>query len=158
VGDTVDPQATLCSFGRERSTPERRRRMSETARHTTERARAREQRVIGFLLAGRSLQQIIEETPISRTELWRLRKRNDFQVHFTEARAQALDSAVNALHDGAVVFVQTLREICQDSRARGSERATAARSGLDSLFRAAELFDVEARLRKLEQIAAGGEK
>ena len=130
----------------------------ETARHTMELTRAREERVIAFLLAGRGLQEICEQVPISRSALWRLRRREEFLARFTEARAQALDSAVNALHDGAVVFVQTLREICQDSRARGSERATAARSGLDSLFRAAELFDVEARLRKLEQIAAGGEK
>lgn len=127
----------------------------ETARHTMELTRAREERVIAFLLAGRGLQEICEQVPISRSALWRLRKRKEFQARFTEARAQALDSAVNALHDGAVVFVQTLREICQDSRARGSERATAARSGLDSLFKATEMFNVEERLRKLEQIAAG---
>jgi hypothetical protein len=131
---------------------------TETARHTMELTRAREERVIAFLLAGRSLQQIIEETPISRTELWRLRKRKEFQARFTEARRQALDSAINALHDNALTFVETLADVCTDSKSRDSARATAARSGLDSLFRAAELFDVEARLRKLEQIAAGGEK
>jgi hypothetical protein len=127
----------------------------ETARHTTERTRAREERVIALLLAGRSLQEICEQVPISRTELWRVRNREEFQARFTEARRQALDSAVNALHDSAVVFVQTLRDVCQDSKARGSEKATAARSGLDSLFKAAELFNIEERLRKLEQVAAG---
>ena len=132
--------------------------MSEAGRHSTERARAREERVIALLLAGRALQEICEEVPISRSELWRLRKRKEFQTRFTEGRRQALDSAVNALHDSAVVFVETLRQVCQDSRSRGSERATAARSGLDSLFRAAELFNIEERLRKLEQIAGGAEK
>jgi len=129
--------------------------MSETAGHTMELTRAREERVIAFLLAGRGLQEICEQVPISRSALWRLRRREEFQARFTEARAQALDSAVNALHDSAVVFVRTLVDVCQDTKARGSEKATAARSGLDSLFRAAELFDVEARLRKLEQVAAG---
>ena len=40
---------------------------------------------------------------------------------------------------------------------RDTLRATAARSGLDSLSRVKEIFDIEARLRRLEEVA-GSEK
>ena len=131
---------------------------NETARHSVERTRAREEAVLALLLAGRAVKDICEQVPISRSGLWRLRTTEEFQSRFAEARRQALANAVNALHSGAIVFVQTLRSVCEDPKARGSEKATAARSGLDSLFKAAELLDIEERLRKLEAAAGGVEK
>lgn len=131
---------------------------SESARHNIAHPRAREERVIALMLAGRTLNQVCAEAPISRSALWRLRKSEEFQRRFREVRQEAFDSAVNALHDGAVVFVQTLKKVCEDPKSRDSARATAARSGLDCLFRASELFDIESRLRKLEQAAGEGGK
>lgn len=104
-----------------------------------------------LLLAGHSLNEICRQAPISRSALWRLRGRDDFQDRMRAARKQALEEAVNALHDSALVFVRTLRGVCEDSTARGSEKATAARSGLDSLVNATRLFDVEERLQNVER-------
>jgi hypothetical protein len=61
---------------------------------------------------------------------------------------------VGSLHDSAVVFVETLRAVCIDPKSRDSARATAARSGLDSLFKAVEIFDFADRLAKLEALAS----
>jgi len=131
---------------------------SETAQHTRgHHARARVERIVTLLLAGRSLKEICEQAPVSRSSLWRLRRSEEFQRLFQETRQQAFESAVSALHDGAVVFVKTLRDVCEDPKARGSEKATAARSGLDALFKATEI-DVEARLRKLEAALVEGRK
>ena len=130
--------------------------MAETARHILKPAHAREEQVLLLMLAGRSAKEICEQVRISRTSFWRLRAREDFQKAFNDARRQALERAVNALHDGAVTFVEALRAVCTDPKSRGSEKATAARSGLDSLFKARELFDFEERLRKLEAVANGG--
>jgi len=127
-----------------------------TARHSAARLRAREEQVLVLMLAGRSGKEICEQARISRSSLWRLRTREDFRRAFDDARKQALEQAVNALHDGAVVFAETLRAVCTDPKSRGSEKATAARSGLDSLFKARELFDIEERLQRLEEVADGG--
>lgn len=132
--------------------------MSETAGHAMKRLSAREAAVMALLLAGRPLQEICAQVPISRSTLWRLRGREDFQRRFEAERKQALENAVSSLHDSAIVFAKTLREVCEDPKARGSEKATAARSGLDSLFKARELFSIEERLTKLEAMADGGNK
>jgi len=129
-----------------------------TTPNNVELDRAREDLVIALLLAGKSVGQISKQTLISRTTLWRLRKSSEFQARFREARQQAFEGAVNALHDSALVFVRTLREVCRDPKARDSAKATAARSGLDSLWNAAKLFDFDERLRKLEEQSSGGQK
>jgi hypothetical protein len=131
---------------------------SETAQHTLNRIRAREECVAALLLAGKSVKQICSEVSISRSSVWRLRRCEKFQARLKAARDNAFESAVNSLHDSATTFVETLRAVCTDPKSRDSARATAARSGLDSLFRASELFGIEERLRKLEEIAGGVKK
>ena len=130
-----------------------------TARHTRgHHARARVERIVTLLLAGRSLKEICAEAPVSRSSLHRIRRSAEFEQLFNETKRQAFESAVNCLHDSALTFVKTLKGVCLDEKARGSEKATAARSGLDSLFKATELFDIETRLRKLEAVAGEGQK
>lgn len=107
--------------------------------------------MVALLLAGRSIGEVCEQVPISRTSLWRLRAKESFLRRFAEARKQAFERAVNALHDSALTFVSTLADVCQDPKARGSERASAARSGLDTLIRAREICDLETRLKALEE-------
>jgi hypothetical protein len=126
---------------------------SETASHGVERSRAPEETIIAMLLAGRSVTEISETTGLSRTTLWRIRKEASFQERLQEAREQALEGVVAALHENASVFARTLVEVCQDEKARGSEKATAARSGLEELFKSIELFAIETRLRRLEELA-----
>jgi Helix-turn-helix domain of resolvase len=130
----------------------------ETETNDLKRDSAREDLVIALMLAGKSVEQVAKQTKISRTTLWRLRQSPEFDGRFRAARQQAFESVVNALHDSALTFVRTLRDVCEDSESRDSARATAARSGLDSLWNAAKLFDFEDRLRRLEDLASGGQK
>ena len=95
---------------------------------------------------------------MARTTLWRMRNRPAFQKRFEEARTAAFEGAINCLHSSAVVFARTLRDVCTDPKSRDSARATAARSGLDSLFKSKEQFDFETRLRKLAGRPAGEQK
>ena len=138
--------------------------VSETAAHVVRPLRAREShvdRVLALILAGKSQQEICRETPISRSSLWRLRKCEAFQLRLKKAREAAMEGAVSALHSAASTFVKTLVEVCTDPKSRDSARATAARSGLDSLWKSSELFDMAERLAKLEEAAkaaAEGEK
>jgi hypothetical protein len=116
-------------------------------------SRAREEEVVALLLTGRSVPEICEAMRLSRSTLWRLRARPEFEAKLKAARHEALQGVVNKLHDSALVFAEALRGVCEDPKARGSERATAGRAGLDSLFRARELYDVEERLKALEKLA-----
>jgi hypothetical protein len=132
--------------------------MSGTALNSLSRTRAREEAVIALLLAGKAVKEICQTVPISRSSLWRLRRCEKFQQRLSDARQHAFESTVNSLHDCAVTFVKTLREVCEDPKSRDSARATAARSGLDSLFKANELYGIQERLRRLEQLAAESKK
>jgi hypothetical protein len=130
----------------------------EAPRHAVTRSRARVEKCLVLLLAGRTFSQICKEVPISRSSLWRLRKSQEFQRRFDESKADAFSAAVAALHTGAVIFVDTLKGVCLNDKARGSEKATAARSGLDSLFRALEIFNLADRVKALEDAKAEDQK
>lgn len=129
-----------------------------TTTHIREHTRAREDAAIALLLSGKSINEVCSGAKISRSSFWRLRKNAEFQERFEAARAAAFEAAVNKLHDSATLFVQTLSDVCTDPKSRDSAKATAARSGLDSLFRVKEIFDLTERVRKLEQAAVEEQK
>jgi hypothetical protein len=127
----------------------------ETERNTVKHLRAREAQILVLLLAGRTFTEICEAIPISRTALWRIRSKPEFEAAFRQAKEELLGGAVAALHNNAMLFVNTLAGVCKDPNARGSEKAQAADRGLSTLLKARELFDIEQRLQKLEAIAGG---
>jgi hypothetical protein len=131
---------------------------TESRRHAVTHLHARVEKCLVLLLAGRTFSEICKEAPISRSSLWRLRKSQEFQRRFNEAKADSFSAAVAALHAGAVTFVDTLKGVCLDDKARGSEKATAARNGLDSLFRAMEIFNLADRVKALEDAKAEDQK
>jgi hypothetical protein len=57
-----------------------------------------------------------------------------------------------------MVFVNALAEVCLDPKARGSEKATAADRGLNTLLRAVEMLSLTERIAKLEALLEGREK
>ena len=95
---------------------------------------------------------------MSRRTAYRMRDRESFQAKYRAAKNELLGAAIAALHLHSLSFIQTLATIAGDSKVRGYERVQASREGLAALFKGVELFDFEERLRKLEQIAGGGEK
>ena len=105
--------------------------------------------VLSLLLSGKSVGQVCSQTSMSRSALWRMRQKPEFQRRFAEARADAFRGAV--MHCTAARWCSC--ELCatfgQSPIAR-LVRASVARPGLDSLWNAAKLFDFEDRLRKLE--------
>ncbi len=130
----------------------------KATRYKVNRGRARDEQIIALLMAGKPVNEISTITGLDRSTLWKRRSAPEFQAAFLEARRTAFEAAVNTLHDNATLFTSTLAGICRDPNARGSEKATAARSGLDSLWRATELFNLDERIRKLEAAAESGGK
>jgi hypothetical protein len=131
--------------------------MSET-RHALARSHACEEVLLGSLLAGKSITDAAKDAGVSRRTAYRMRDRESFQAKYRAAKNELLGAAIAALHLHSLSFIQTLATIAGDSKVRGYERVQASREGLAALFKGVELFDFEERLRKLEQIAGGGEK
>jgi hypothetical protein len=125
----------------------------ETKRNAANDSHARGERLIAAMLSCRTMAQACEAAGMSLPTAWRLRQTEEFQQRFKQAKDSAFECAVNGLHDCAVVFVQALRAVCEDPTARGSEKATAARSGLDVLIRSREMLDLSERIAALEKIA-----
>jgi hypothetical protein len=123
---------------------------SHTVTHST---RAKDSMLIAALLAGNTFEQAAKVAGISRRTAYKLRQGEEFQKKYRDAKHELLASAVSALHSCATVFVETLKNVCQDPKSRGSEKATAADRGLNTLLRAVEIFEVEERLQKLEALA-----
>jgi hypothetical protein len=120
--------------------------------------RAKAPMLIGALLAGRTVQEAAKVAGISRRTAYVLRQDEEFQNQYRAAKNELLGAAVSALHSCAIIFVETLKNVCLDEKSRGSEKATAADRGLNTLLRAVEIFDVEERLQKLEKLAGEGQK
>ena len=127
-------------------------------RHTLARSHAREEALLAGLLAGKSITDAAKDAGVSRRTAYRMRDRESFQAKYRAAKNELLGAAIAALHLHSLSFIQTLATIAGDSKVRGYERVQASREGLAALFKGVELFDFEERLRKLEQIAGGGEK
>jgi hypothetical protein len=127
-----------------------------TERATVQRLRARDERVLGLLLAGRPLAEVAAELHVNRATLWRIRSRPEFQAAFTEARGELLAAVVDKLRTDAADYASTLHGIATDTKGRGSDRVLASRHGLDLMLRGVETLDLADRIAKLEQVAGQG--
>lgn len=125
-----------------------------SGRHTvTHASRAKDSLLIGALLAGNTFERAAEIAGVCRRTAYRMRQDESFQQKYRAAKDELLGAAVSALHSSALVFVETLKHVCLDPKARGSEKATAADRGLNTLLRSVEILDHAARIAKLEALA-----
>jgi transposase len=119
-------------------------------RNDTPYARARTDLAVTLILSGKSPAAVCKILGISKPTLMRLLRRPTFQARFERARDSAFERANNKLNDSAHIFAETLARLCVDPKSRDSAKATAARSGFDVLLRMRELFEFDARLKKIE--------
>jgi len=127
---------------------------TEPARRTVKRNTAREDAFLAALLAGRGISEACADAGISRSTGIRMRQSPEFQKTYQAARDELLGAAVSALHSNAMVFVNALAQVCLDPKARGSEKATAADRGLNTLLRAVETLSLADRITKLEALVS----
>jgi hypothetical protein len=128
---------------------------AETARRAvTQATRAKDGLLIGALLAGRTFAEAAQVAGVSRRTAYRMRLSPEFQKTYQAAKDELLGAAVSALHSRALIFVETLAQVCLDPKSRGSERATAADRGLNTLLRAVETLSMADRITKLEALVS----
>jgi hypothetical protein len=130
---------------------------NDTTRHSLAPSRARETALIAALLAGETVQSAAAAIGVSKRTAYRMRDRASFQRAYSAAKSELLTGAIAALHAAGLDFVTTLRSLATDPKAQSNARVQAADRGLVALFRAHEIYELESRLSRLEEIA-GSEK
>ena len=131
---------------------------NDTARHETASLRAREQALLLRLLEGQSVPAAAKSAGVSRRTGYRILAREDFQAALAAAKHEMLSAALGTLRNHASDFIATLHEIAVNPERKGSERVQAADRGLQALFKASEIYELEGRLQTLEQIVGEGDK
>lgn len=114
------------------------------------RARKAQEKLIAALLIHNTFDEAAKAAGISAATCWRWRKDPEFQERYREAKERMLAGAVHALHNSALVFATTLRDVCLDSNANANAKATAARHGLEALLKISEHTEILRRLDALE--------
>ena len=127
-------------------------------RMVTAATRAREESLIAALLAGNTFASAAKVAGVATRTAYRLRQSEEFEAKYRRAKEELLGAAVAALHTRAMLFVETLAEVCRDPKARGSEKACAADRGLAALSRLVEQFDLAKRIGRLEELMGERQK
>jgi len=122
--------------------------MTQTGKSRTKEA------AVTALLAARSLDDAARQANVSTRTLLRWLKDENFVSSYKKAQERLLESAINSLRQSALVFAETLRAVCEDPATPAGAKATAARSGLEVLLRAAIFDDLRQRVERLEKSAA----
>jgi hypothetical protein len=107
---------------------------------------------VAALLSNPTVEAAAAAARISRATAYRWLSDPDVQRRIAEARRDALNRAIARLQEAATEAVDCLREVQRDGESE-SARVSAARCIIEQALRAAELGDIEERLRVLEQLA-----
>jgi hypothetical protein len=118
---------------------------------TSKKSRQREQLILA-LLQQPSLEKAAASIGISAVTAWRMRKTEEFQREYRQARKDAFAESVARLQHASGAAVSTLLKVMVDQEAPAASRTRAADSVLRHAANAAEWEDLEARLRRLEQM------
>ena len=123
--------------------------MTQSETPKGEKAARTQERAITALLAHSRLEDAARDAGISRSTLCRMLQGAAFQEAFRLARRQVLDAAISRLQavTGAAVEALSRNLTCR----KASIEVAAARAVLDHATRSVELFELEDRVRQLEE-------
>ena len=105
---------------------------------------------IAALIALPTIGDAAKSVGVGEKTLFRWLQLPDFQVAYRKARKEVVTQAVAQIQNGLSDAIKTLSEIMKDTGAPASARVTAARSMIDTAFKAVEIEDLESRLSDLE--------
>jgi transposase-like protein len=120
--------------------------------HGEKLSRKKEQAVLA-LLSSPSISEAAKAVGISEATLWRWLQRSDFQHAYREARNRLIEQALARLQQATGEAVATLRRNLTSGKA--SVEVRAAQIILEQATKAIELYDLEERLARLEEVLLG---
>src|SRR5579862_6630700 len=111
----------------------------------------KQEQAIAALLSHPTIPAAAEACEVSDVTLWRWMQEPGFKAVYSDARKQALESAIALLQKATGGAVATLINLMRSEDTPPAQRITACRSVLDFAFKGTELLDHEARLTALEE-------
>lgn len=110
----------------------------------------KQQRAIEALLTEPTVQAAADAAGVSKATIFRWLGDSVFAEVYKDLRGQLLESTLTALQQASGDAVKVLREVMNDSTAKGSERVSAARCTLEMALRSREILETAERLADLE--------
>ncbi len=120
--------------------------------HGEKLTRKKEQAILA-LLTERTVAEAAAATGVSEATLTRWMKLQEFGVAYREARREAVSMAIARVQSACTGAVEVLQHVMHDDQTPPSVRVSAAKTILDTTFRAAELEDLSVRVMLLERAA-----
>jgi len=112
---------------------------------------AKQEKALVCLLTEPNIRAAAKAAKVGETTIHKWLSDSKFKEAYREARKSALDRAIARLQQAAVSAVETLQEVMTDGEAPHSARVTAAKTVLDTAFKAYELEEITARVEELEK-------
>lgn len=116
--------------------------------------KATDAEIIQALLTGKSYEQTAKAVGISVRALYTRRKDPGFESAYAEAKSAVLQAAANRAASAMEIAVDALAELADDDEIPPGTRAAAAEGLLRQAVRLREAADFEARIARLEAVAA----
>lgn len=115
---------------------------------------AKKHRALLALLSSPTIKEAAKIAGIGEKTLHRwIKEDQEFRQAYREASREALQHTTTRLQQAAARAVDTLESIMMDKRANANARVTAAKTVLETAYKAFELYDLEARIEALEEAA-----
>lgn len=105
------------------------------------------------LLSESTIKAAGESCGVSETIMWRWLQLPEFQERYRSARRQLVESSIGRLQRACSDAVETLAGICRNGSEPASARVAAARTILEQSLRAVEIEELEARIKRLEDLS-----
>jgi len=117
---------------------------------------SRQARSIPLVLGAKSIAEGCKAAQISTVTWYAWLQDDGFREMYRDVKRQAFESSLARLQVITAEAVETLREVATDQKAPPSSRVSAARSILETAFKAVELGEMEERLSELEKFIQKG--
>ena len=116
------------------------------------------QATLDALIAGATVKQAAEAAGISQKTVRRWLEEPEFAAEVTEARRAITGDIIIAVKSKAVQATAVLGEIMDNQKASPCARVQAAKTVLDTAFKAIETGEIVERIEELEQAAKEAER
>ncbi len=115
----------------------------------------KQEQAIAALLTAATLPEAAQACGVSEVTLWRWLQVPAFTTAYRAARTTLLETAITDLQRSCGKAAKVLVTIMEDTSMPPSSRVTAAVKVLEMTLKAREVFEIEERLRALEEHLAG---
>lgn len=109
------------------------------------------EKAIMALLSEPTIRQAAVKAGVSEVTIYRWLQDKEFNEAFKNARKMTLSQTIARLQQSTTEAVETLRTVMGDEEAPASSRVSAAKTVLDTAFKAHEMEDLVAQVEEMQR-------